>query len=117
MLVGSLPGCVPPPRIAMRDLSGYLPTGLSLPAGAGLLSVDTAGGMTTVQGESTQTVTQLQDEFRRQVLAAGHDIFAEDNEGIEAELFFAVKGGGLATVSQRRARCPAGTTRFSITLN
>ncbi len=101
----------------MRDLSAQLPSGLALPPGAGLLQVDTADGMTTVVGDSTLGVTALQDHFRRQIVAAGHEIFAEDNEGIEAELFFAVKEGGLATVRQRVARCPARTTRFSITVN
>jgi len=117
VLVGSAPSCRPPATIQPGNLAANLPTGLSFPPGAGLLQVDRTAGVTTVVGESRLGIGPLQDLFRKQLVAAGHVIFSEDNEGVEAELFFATADGGVGAVRQSLARCPVGTTRFSISVS
>jgi hypothetical protein len=101
----------------LGDVATRLPPGVRFPAGARLLEVDVTGGVTTVVGETRLAIGPLQDVFRKQLTAAGREIFAEDNEGIEAELFFTLPQGGIGVIRQTRARCPAGVTRFSISLN
>ena len=81
------------------------------------MQYDVTGGVTTIVGETRIAIGTLQDRFRRQLVAAGREIFAEDNEGIEAELFFTLPGGGIGVIRETRARCPVGLTRFSISLN
>jgi hypothetical protein len=98
-------------------VAAKLPSGLSFPPGSRLLQVDVAGGVTTVVGEIETAIGPLQQQFRRQLTAAGREIFAEDNEGIEAELLFTIPGGGIGVVRETKARCPEGVTRFSFSLN
>lgn len=114
MVVGSAAPCVPPSAIPLADVAAKLPRGVSMPPGSRLLQVDVVAGMTTVVGESGVGITPLQALFRKQLQAAGREIFSEDNEGREAELYFTTPGGGFGVVRQTRARCPVGVTRFSI---
>lgn len=117
VVVGSVAPCVPPSAIPFGDVAKRLPPGLSFPPGARLLQVDVAGGVTTIVGETRMAIAPLQARFRRELVAAGREVFAEDNEGIEAELFFTIPGGGMGVVRETKARCPVGLTRFSFSLN
>jgi hypothetical protein len=117
VVVGTVAPCVPPSAIPFGDVTSKLPPGLRFPPGSRLLEVDVAGGVTTIVGESSAGIGQLHARFRAQLVAAGRDVFAEDNEGIEAELFFTIPGGGLGVVRETKARCPVGVTRFSFSLN
>lgn len=116
-MVGSAAPCVPPSPIPVDRLGNRLPAGLALPPGSRLLEVDDTGGVTTVVGETSIGVSPLQNRLRKELTAAGRVIFSEDNEGIEAELFFSVPHGGIGVVRATRARCPVGMTRLTITLN
>jgi hypothetical protein len=114
VVVGSAPPCVPPSAIPFGDVAAKLPHGMSMPPGSRLLQVEEKDGTTTVTGETDLGITPLQAVFRRQLLAAGRDIFLEDNEGREAELYFTLPGGSFGVVRETRARCPVGVTRFSV---
>jgi hypothetical protein len=114
IVVGSAAACSPPPTIVVEDLAAKLPPGLTMPAGSRLLQVDETNGATTVIGETTTAISPLLALFRRQLLAAGREIFSEDNEGHEAELYFTLPGRGYGVVRETKARCPIGVTRFSI---
>ena len=116
VVVGSAAGCVPPETIPMTELAGRLPTGITLPSDARLIEVTSTGIGTIVIADSRLGIGALHRSFRAQLVAARHEIFAEDNEGIEAELFFTTSSGSIGTIRQTRARCPVGTTRFSIEL-
>jgi hypothetical protein len=117
VVVGSVAPCVPPSAIPVTQLPATLPAGVALPAGSRLLSVDVTGGVTTIVGETRVAIGPLKEQFRRPLTRAGREIFSEDNEGIEAELFFTLPGGGIGIVRETRARCPVGVTRFSVSLN
>ena len=116
VIVGSTTLCSPPESIPLGDVGSRLPAGLSLPPGARLLEVKEVDGTISVSGETQMGVADLQAFFRDQLTAAGYPIHREDNEGIEAELYFGLPDGRVGVVQERVARCPKGTTRFSITL-
>lgn len=108
---------MPPSSIPFDTVAAKLPAGLRFPPGSRLLEVDVTGGVTTIVGETRIAIGPLQDRFRAELKEAGRDVFAEDNEGREAELFFTIPGGGLGVVRETQARCPVGVTRFSFSLN
>lgn len=116
VIVGTTQPCVAPPALPVEAAAGKLPPGLSLPPNSSLIGVDEANGTTTVTGETSMGVTELQDVFREQLQAAGYVIHREDNEGIEAELFFGLPDGRVGVVQERLPRCPEGVTRFSVTV-
>ena len=116
VVVGTVAPCVPPSPIPFGDVAKQLPPGLAFPPGSRLLEVDVTGGVTTIVGETRTAISPLQAHFRAELVAAGREIFSEDNEGIEAELFFTLPGGGIGVVRETKARCPLGMTRFSFSL-
>ena len=116
VVVGTVPGCVVPSTLPSAALGDSLPVGLAMPAGSRLLEVRTDELGTTVVGEAATTISALHAVFRRQLVAGGLEIFAEDNEGVESELFFTDREGRIGAIRQTRARCPAGATRFSISV-
>lgn len=115
VLVGSLAPCVPRPTIAVDDVAARLPAGVSFPAGSRLIETYRLDGSVTVVADSDLSVNQLFEHFRAQLAAAGHEVFAADNEGREAELFFAERDGGIGAVRETQPRCPSGVTRVSVT--
>ena len=117
IVVGSAPPCIPPSSIPLGNVAELLPPGLAMPPGSRLLERDVTGGVTTVVGETRTPIAPLLAHFKARLTAAGRVIFSEDNEGIEAELFFSVPGGRIGVLRETRARCPVGVTRFSVTVN
>jgi hypothetical protein len=114
VVVGSAPGCVVPSALPASALGDALPAGLTMPPGSRLVAVTRDEFGTTVVGDAPGGINALHAAFRQQLVAGGLEIFAEDNEGVESELFFTDRDGRIGAIRQTRARCPAGVTRFSV---
>lgn len=62
-------------------------------------------GFTAVRLLSDKTVVELYPELARGLLDAGHDILSGDNEGFEAEIFFALRDGRTGRYVLREGPC------------
>ena len=94
--------CTLPPVISAPE---GLPSDLPFPADARLTSARVKKKYVAIEGFSEQSVEQLFEGVRPDLMAKGFDIINTDYEGFEAELFIA-KGSSLAgIVSFREGPC------------
>jgi hypothetical protein len=54
---------------------------------------------------STETVVELYPQLARGLLEGGHEILSGDNEGFEAEIFFALREGRTGRYVLREGPC------------
>jgi hypothetical protein len=67
-----------------------------------------------VDSFTTTQIIELDPQFQRDLLANGYQIVSHDNEGFEAEIFFAKHGGTTGVFSLHDYPCRKGTVRLKL---
>ncbi len=67
-------------------------------------------GFTAVTVVTQETVVELYPQLARALLEGGHQIVSGDNEGFEAEIFFALRDGRPGRYLLREGPCPDDVT-------
>ncbi|MDQ3982211.1 MAG: hypothetical protein M3271_05965 [Actinomycetota bacterium] len=91
------PPAVAPPRSLPRDLDQS--------AHGRFVETGRRRGYAAVTLVSTETVVELYPQLARGLLEGGHEILSGDNEGFEAEIFFALRDGRTGRYVLREGPC------------
>ncbi len=70
-----------------------------------MVEVGRRRGYAAVTLISTETVVELYPQLARGLLEGGHEILSGDNEGFEAEIFFALREGRTGRYVLREGPC------------
>lgn len=112
---GTSAPCTPPTALGDGSVPADFPLKVSAPADAMVVTSQSTGGLTQIEGVSTGTVQSVFDHWKGQLAAAGAVVDSEDYEGREAEIFFTA-GPRTGAVLISKARCPRDTTGFAVNL-
>jgi hypothetical protein len=100
---------------ATSDL-GLLPRDVELDRYATITEVSVADDYLNATAVTDATVVELDPELQRALVNAGYEIIGHDNEGFEAEIFFARSQETLGTFRLREGPCEGQVTvRFLYT--
>lgn len=75
-----------------------------------VVEVSVADGFLTARVVTDQPITVVDPPLQRAILDAGYEILAHDNEGFEAEIFFARGSDTVGTILMREGPCPDQVT-------
>lgn len=75
-----------------------------------VVDVDVDEGFLTARVITEEPITVVDPPLQRALLAANYEILAHDNEGFEAEIFFARGGDTVGTILMREGPCPGQVT-------
>ena len=67
-------------------------------------------GFRTVEVVSEQEIVAIDPPLQRSLLEAGYEILSHDNEGFEAEIFFARGSQTVGTIIMREGPCEGQAT-------
>ena len=67
-------------------------------------------GFSAVTVVTKETVVELYPQLARALLENGHEILSGDNEGFEAEIYFALRNGRAGRYVLREGPCPDDVT-------
>jgi hypothetical protein len=99
--------CPDPPAVAVPP---SLPRVLDQSAHGKVVEVGRRRGFTAVRIVSRETVVELYPQLARGLLERGHEILSGDNEGFEAEIFFALRDGRPGRYVLREGPCRGEVT-------
>ena len=99
--------CASQPKIA--DLS-LLPKDVPVAEHGRVVDVEVEGGYVGVTVVSETQVVELYPPLARALLDAGYEIISSDNEGFEAEIFFARGRAIDGAIRLREGPCPGEVT-------
>lgn len=68
------------------------------------------GGFLSARVVTQQPITLIDPPLQRSLLDAGYEILAHDNEGFEAEIFFARGSETVGTILMTEGPCPGQIT-------
>ena len=75
-----------------------------------VVEANVEGGYLTAVAISRTQIVELDPPMQRELLAAGYEILAHDNEGFEAEIFFARGSDTVGTFTLREGPCDGQVT-------
>lgn len=115
VLEGEPRKCTAAEPLDPAEAESLLPAGIHLPDGATYLSVkaDPEHVTITASVEGT-TPTKLKTRYLAEVEAAGYKIERQDDEGFEAEVYFAFAAGRPGTLQFVKSACPPDTVRVVV---
>lgn len=95
----------PCPRPAPVEPPASLPRPLDQTHRGDVVEVGRRRGFTAVSLVTEETVVELYPQLARGLLDDGHEILTGDNEGFEAEIFFALRDGRSGRYVLREGPC------------
>lgn len=104
----SAPEACPSPSHAAA--TGAIPTDLDMDSFATITRVQAKPGFVGAEGVTDTSIIELYPPLARSVLDAGYDILSGDNEGFEAEIFFARGRRTTGTYLMREGPCEGQVT-------
>ena len=100
----------PCPRAASVESPGTIPKVLDQTFRGDVVEVGRRRGFTAVKLITTETIVELYPQLARGLIEGGHEIVRGDNEGFEAEIFFALRDGRAGRYVLREGPCPDDVT-------
>ncbi|HWC15140.1 MAG TPA: hypothetical protein VG929_11210 [Actinomycetota bacterium] len=88
------------------DDTSLLPRDVPLDDYGDVVALDVDGGFVTARVVTEQPITVVDPPLQRALLDADYEILAHDNEGFEAEIFFARGSETVGTILMREGPCP-----------
>ena len=79
-----------------------------------IVATDLGQGFLTVDALSTTQIIELDPMLQRDLIANGYQIVSHDNEGFEAEIFFARGSGTTGVFSMHDNPCRKGIVRLKL---
>lgn len=98
------------PRAAALEPPSTLPRVLDQTSHGDVVEVGRRRGFTAVKLISDETVVELYPQLARGLVEGGHEIVSGDNEGFEAEIFFALRDGRAGRYLLREGPCRGEVT-------
>jgi hypothetical protein len=98
------------PRAASVAPPKTIPNVLDQTARGDVVQVGRRRGFTAVKLITEETVVELYPQLARGLIEGGHEIVSGDNEGFEAEIFFALRDGRAGRYVLREGPCPEDVT-------
>ena len=98
-----------PSPTPLEDLS-RLPNDVPLADFGEVVEANVEGGYLTAVAISRTQIIELDPPMQRELLAAGYEILSHDNEGFEAEIFFARGSDTVGTFTLREGPCAGQVT-------
>lgn len=95
----------PCPRRTPVEPPGDIPKILDQTARGDVVEVGRRRGFSAVTVITRETVVELYPQLARALLDGGHEILTGDNEGFEAEIFFALRDGRAGRYVLREGPC------------
>lgn len=93
----------------MSDTS-VLPPDVPLEDYGDIVAISIEDGFLTARAVSDDAITVIDPPLQRALLAADYEILAHDNEGFEAEIFFARGSETVGTILMNEGPCPDQVT-------
>ena len=92
------------------DREKLLPDDVPIAELGRLVSAEVAGGYIAATIVSDDLIVAIDPPLQRDLLDAGYEILSHDNEGFEAEIFFARGSDTVGTILMREGPCPGEVT-------
>ena len=108
------PGATPCPTITPGVDLSLIPEELPKSLLGDVVATNVDREFLIVDSFSTTQIVELDPMLQRDLLARGYHIVGHDNEGFEAEIFFAKRAGPTGVISLHHTRCTRGKTRVKM---
>ena len=107
--------CESPTPITLKD---PLPPGIPLDDYGEVVAAGESKGFRMVEVVTEQQIVAVDPPLQRAILDAGYEILSHDNEGFEAEIFFARSSKSVGTIIMREGPCEGqATLRLRLSLD